>query len=374
MTSKPTIATGSVVLAGVAASLVAAAQAPVTATAPIPAPGAWADVLAVGLVIAFLTWIGGVLLAWRGSIAVPAAIAVAVAIQALPLLGPVMFSADFAAYEQYGRVAAEGANPYVDDVSPFPRLVYGPLFALLLEGGTHLGAGETSYRIVASLAWIATTLLVYRITRRASAVVLVGWSPQAALDFAGAGHNDALLVLLMVAALAVGPRAGGALWATAAAVKWIPLVLVPHRLVRSDRRAWAVGFVAALALLAAAATVRYGTGWLASTPIANQVDSPTRNSLPHVVAVLTGIPQRAATLLVGLAFVAVYLAILRRSLRDGRSRMALTLVAFIVSLPWLMGWYLAWILPLAAIEDDRRATAGAFAIGAFFLAWGQFLS
>ena len=78
---------------------------------------------------------------------------------------------------------------------------------------------------------LAATWLVAR--RRAFAAALVGWNPVVAVHFAGGGHNDALMMALVAAALALGERkrvqAAGAAWALAVLVKWVPLVVLPLR-------------------------------------------------------------------------------------------------------------------------------------------------
>ena len=67
---------------------------------------------------------------------------------------------------------------------------------------------------------LAAALLAARLSRRpALALVLVGWNPAMALDFAGGGHNDAWMAALVVAALALAAsgrrQLAGAAWATA---------------------------------------------------------------------------------------------------------------------------------------------------------------
>ena len=77
--------------------------------------------------------------------------------------------------------------------------------------GSSADATAWTYKALAAAAMLAAALLAARLSRRpALALVLVGWNPAMALDFAGGGHNDAWMAALVVAALAlarVGPPA-----------------------------------------------------------------------------------------------------------------------------------------------------------------------
>src|SRR5207302_7496784 len=104
---------------------------------------------------------------------------------------------------------------------------------------------------------LVATWLVAR--RRAFAATLVGWNPVVAVHFPGGGHNDALMVALVAAALALGDRgrtrAAGVAWALAVLVKWVPLLLLPLRALearargrRVDHAGFAIPVVCVLAL------------------------------------------------------------------------------------------------------------------------------
>src|SRR5207237_406566 len=93
--------------------------------------------------------------------------------------------------------------------------VYGPVFTLGSEGLAH-AAGDSprsatrAFRIVAAVAMVALAALASLWGSFAAA--FVGWSPLLALHFAGGGHNDVLMMLFVLAALAAG-RAGRYRWA-----------------------------------------------------------------------------------------------------------------------------------------------------------------
>jgi hypothetical protein len=44
------------------------------------------------------------------------------------------------------------------------------------------------------------------------------------------------------------------------------------------------------------------------------------------------------------------------------------LIAFVVSSSWLLGWYVLWPLPFAAISNDRRLRIASLALAAYFVA------
>ena len=44
------------------------------------------------------------------------------------------------------------------------------------------------------------------------------------------------------------------------------------------------------------------------------------------------------------------------------------LIAFVVSSSWLLGWYVLWPLPFAAISSDRRLKAASLALVVYFVA------
>src|SRR5690349_1450330 len=111
----------------------------------------------------------------------------------------------------------------------------------------------------------------------AFAAAFVGWNPLLAIDFAGGGHNDVWMMALVLGALALAARHpgwSGSGWALAGSVKWVAIALLPLNLIRSARgqaRAAAIGFVAAAAVIAVAASLAFGTAWFtAMGPVAQR--------------------------------------------------------------------------------------------------------
>lgn len=308
---------------------------------------------------------------------------VAVVVQAATLGAPLLLSTDAWTYWSYARIAsAYDGNPYRDAPAriaadpSYPWVgadwrdatsVYGPAFTLASEpvglvAGTSEDAAAWAFKALAAAAVVAAALLAARLSRRpAYACAFVGWNPLLAVHFGGGGHNDAWMAALVVGALAAGAagrrRLEGAAWALAAAVKWIPLVLLPLRALeaRAARRSLGVaGFAAAGGAVAAIATVRYGTAWLeAAAPIARTATRETRFAVPQRLEQI-GLPEWLALGAPAAAFLAAYLMLARRALR-GRAQLGLAAGLLLLATPYLAPWYVVWAAPLAAAEDDGQA-------------------
>lgn len=322
-------------------------------------------------------------------------VAVAVAVQVVPLGAPLLLSTDAWAYWGYGRIAVElGGNPYRDEPREFAgdvafgylgtdwrdtTSVYGPAFTLASEpaaaaAGESADAAAWIYKSAAAAAVVACMLIAARLARRRTlAAALVGWNPLLALHFAGGGHNDASMAALVLAALALGaagrPRLAGAAWAVGVLVKWIPLLFLPLRALearRSGRRVDHLGLALVAALVALVATWRYGRHWLlAVVPLARNAERETSFALPHRLQDL-GLPQWLAVALLAVAFAVGYAWLLREAAR-GRARLGLTAGFLLVAIPYVTPWYVVWALPLAAAEDDDAAQLLAVALGAYLL-------
>jgi hypothetical protein len=338
-------------------------------------------------------YVAAIALAPRRGRVVLATAATAIAIQLIPLAGPLLLSTDVYAYWDYGRLAAvHDVNPYETRPSAFPgdpayqlmgsdwqekRTVYGPVWTLVSEG--HARVVETSadgaqflYRALAAIALCAIIALIAWRTRSAAPTIFVGFNPLLALHFGGGGHNDALMALALVGAVLfakAGRReAEGATWALAASIKIVPLVLLPLRLLEARRRnAFGYrGLFAAAAVISLFAFARYGLHWLTIfTPVANQLRSSSSLGIPYWAG-KAGIPESAARLALLLAFAASYVWLAVRA-AQGRAYLALGTGLLLLATSWLQPWYAIWAVPLAALEDDWRARALAVVLTGYFL-------
>ena len=286
-------------------------------------------------------------------------------------------------------------NPYVDAPSDYPddpsyeyagaawrdtTSVYGPLFTLLsgavaLVSGSSAAAAAWIFKTLAALAVLACAVLAARLARdRPYAAALVGWNPLFAIHFAGGGHNDALMMALVLGALALA--AGGApeprrrwrgssrSWSSGSRSLFLALRALEAR--ATGRRVSHRGFAVAAVFLVSLATWRYGFDWLrAFGPLARNAEGQTSYALPHRVEQL-GVPHGAALGLAAIAL-AVGLAWLAREAVRGRARLGLSACLLLATTPWLAPWYTIWALPLAAAEDDRRAQLIALGFCAYLL-------
>ena len=321
--------------------------------------------------------------------------ALAVAIQLVPLAAPLLLSTDAWTYWGYGWIGAEGGgNPYVDPPADFPEspaapylgadwrdrtTVYGPAFTLLSEP-VALVSGDSSdvaawlFKALAAVAIVVAVVAVARVAPRpALAAAFVGWNPVLAVHVAGGGHNDALVGGLAALAVALAVRRrndlAGAAWVLAAFVKWIPLVFLALATLAARARGTATGgrgiAVAALAV-AAIGTWRYGLDWLRVLgPLADNAVLETSYALPSRLEQL-GVPDGAAFAL-ALGAAAAGLLVLARGALRGEPRLGRAACLVLATTPYLAVWYLAWAVPLAAADEDRVARLAALALTAYLL-------
>lgn len=356
---------------------------------PVDPSGHWRTAWVVGLVAAFVLGGAGVLLARRGYVRLRLAVAVAVAVQLLPLAGPLLLSQDAFLYWAEARVVTvHHHSPYRVTPSAYPadpgtramsrewrteKEPYGPVWATVstvpaLAAGRSAHDAQLAYRLLAVLGVLGTVAIVAYRTRSASAVALLGWSPLVAFHFAGGGHQDALLVLVLVGALAAGPtRLGGVLWPVAALIKAVPLVVLPLELARRRMRVprvfW-VALVTASVVLAALATVGYGPGWLTASTVAAHGTSPIGGV--HFLTE-TGLRHRYAVVIGGVVFLAIYAVLLREAWVRGRGHLGFALVALCMCSSLLRPWYALWPLAVAALEEDPLSEVSAYGLAAYVL-------
>jgi alpha-1,6-mannosyltransferase len=339
------------------------------------------------LAFAFALYLGVLLVLRSGGGNVRLVCTIAAGIQLIPLAGPLLLSRDAYSYWAYGRIAAHSGDPYAVAPARFPgdpstravarawrerTSVYGPAFTTASAGvgavaGSSPELASLLFRVVAALAGIGATLLAATIARRkAFAAAFFGWNPLLAVSFAGGGHNDAWMVVLMLAGLALVARrrdgAGGAMWILAAAIKAPALALLPLQLLRSRRGVWVGALVAALAI-SALASAAFGTSWLTSLVQVGRQQS--HFSIPARLEQL-GVPWSVSH-----AFAYIVLAAgvlwLGRQARRGRARLALGASLLLLTSPWVLPWYASWPVALASFEEDEAGQIVALGLAAYLL-------
>ena len=369
----------------------------------------------VGMVAMSIAWLA----LWREPPGRRAAIAIA-AVWLLPLaLAPPLFSRDVYSYLAQGTILHLRHNPYrqapvvltslhrghvLDAVSPFWRHTtapYGPLFLELVSlvvgiTGQHLIAGVLLLRALDLIGLALVAIYVPRIARslgtdRDAAVWLAVACPLVTLSLIAAGHNDALMVGLLVAgvsmALRGNPLAGVAICALAATIKvpaLVGAVFIALAWARAEGdRAAQIRFLATCAAIAivvlGVVTVASGVGlgWLStslfSTPAKVRLAITPATGVGYTIAKLLGLVsihvsshglESACGVVATVLSAAVGLWLLYR-VRVSRLVALLGACLLIAAAggPAAWPWYFSWGLVLiAACAGPQRSLAVALAL------------
>ena len=247
-------------------------------------------------------------------------------------------------------------------------------------------------KVVAALASLGIVALVWWCARRLGRdprlpALVVGLNPLVLVHVVGGAHNDALTVLLWmggVAALLAGRDAvAGGLTALSGAVKLSAAVLGPFMLIGARRRGALLAGAAIGALVAVAvALIAFGDSALeAFALLGDNQERTSRWSIPQRTAdALAGLTGGSAGDIVdytrtafGLALVAAVALLLRaawrrRALEGGWIAPAgWATLAVLLATAWLVPWYAIWLLPLAALGDDRRLLVASIALCAYMM-------
>ncbi len=316
------------------------------------------------------------------------------ALNALILLGPPLASTDVFSYQFYGRIGQTyGFNPYLagphaiagDPLYQYigskwigTPTVYGPVFTALsyVLAPLSIPASVFAYKAIAAVSSLAIVALVWNGARLrgvdpVKAAALVGLNPLIIVYGVGGGHNDLLMLVPMVAGIVLLLQRRGRLGAGSivlgAAVKVTAGMLLPFALAdargqmsRARRRDLLIGAAVAATLLAAFALTLFGTGPLhLPATIETAQSKGNGQSIPgfigtHLGLGAVGLP--AALALSGL-FAAALCWLLWRVWRgelDWIVAAGWAAIALLVSAASLAPWYVAWLMPLAALGRDRR--------------------
>ena len=350
-----------------------------------------------------------------------AALAVVASLWVLPLLiGPPLFSQDLYSYAAQGAMVTQGINPdhagpdalgvanayypYVDQLwgaSPAP---YGPVFMIIDAGivtltGHHVLASIVGLRLLAlggvALLGVFLPMMARALNRDAGTVfALAVLNPVVLLHLIAGGHNDALMLGLLVAGLAMAQRrrpvAGIVLCALAAMVK-APAAMgiiyigwqwagagAPWR--NRIRPLVTAGLISGALSVVVTAATGLGWGWvkaLDNPSVVRSILDPV-TALGMLIGWMThsmGLPIGAHLMLhvtrtLGLMGAVGSCAwLLWHSERLGLIKaVGLSLLAFVLLGPVVQPWYLAWGLVLLAPLGFRRwrpVLVGLTLLGAF---------
>ena len=348
----------------------------------------------------------------------PRAVILCAALWSLPLLvAPPLFSRDVYAYAGQGNLVAHDLDPYkfgpgdidptgrwalrVDGIWRFTPSPYGPLWLwlsgrIVLLSQEHVVPALLLFRLVAIaglvlIAWALPKLAIAHDVPPQRALWLGLANPFVLIHGVGGAHNDALMIGLLVAGLAVAgrnPSTRKLLVATAlitagalvklpavAALAALPMLLPtwPLRL----RAAAIVGASAAVTGAVLTYATGLGFGWLHTLDAGSarlSIFSPTTgvgvalgNALQAVGLVEQPGTATRLVLAAGLGAAGVFaLVVMLRSHRTGPLRaLGLALVAVFALAPVVQPWYLLWGLVLLAAVGGERVT---LALGALSVA------
>jgi hypothetical protein len=302
---------------------------------------------------------------------------------------------------------------------------YGPLFTLLTFAVVPLGVAGSFWALkgILALASLATIFLVWRCAQMLgrnprAAIVLVGLNPIVLVWGLGGDHND----FLMLACIMLGfyllirgsgdrrdagaetPPAGhaparagrptahdlkawllplsatdmgiGGAFVLAIAIKASAAVLLPVMLaglLRTPRRLVQVivGMILAGVVAGALSLAAFG---LHIPDLSTQGSLVTNESIPNLIGLAVGAGGESTDLRLLMSVVLIasvagccWMAWRRR---DTITASGWASVALLLTLSWVLPWYVLWILPLAALSTSRRLRTSALVIGAYLIvAW-----
>ena len=363
-----------------------------------------------GLILLTRVWVGFLGYLKRNEGFPVKRVVLVVTIWAVPLLlAPPLFSRDVYTYAAQGEMVSHHINPYsygpnVLGATPFNTLAdsvwsgaespYGPTF-LTIDGAVDQGSG---HQILADLVllrllelagialMVAATPTLARALKHdpAHAVLLGAGSPLVLLSLLAGDHNDALMVGLLVAGLAVAKRFGTVpgliLCALAAGVKspaalgvlflgwaWAGPGATTRRRIAHTAVAGAIGLATMEVMAIISGT---GWGWMRTTTTADASFTGVTpvNVVARGVSIFSHLAQvpistmevRPVFSVLGL-LIAVYVGYrqLMRSPRDGVVRcLGITLLVLALLGPIVWAWYVTWgVVVLAPAALGRLRTA-----------------
>jgi hypothetical protein len=329
-----------------------------------------------------------------------------VAVNVLVLLAPPLFSTDIFSYQMYGRMGAlYGFNPYVagphalalDPLFGFvggkwsyTPTVYGPLFTIVsyILAPLSIAANALAYKSIAAISSLGTVALVWNAARLrqmnpVKAVALVGLNPLTVIYGVGGGHNDLLMLLLLMSAVYLlllnRERSSGAMLVVAAAAKLsaiLPMLFaaISGRGQRGEkvRRGVLMGGVVATVAVAILTFAMFGTDSLHLPLTLIQVQREGDwHSVPGLLSAL-GFPTASTvfSVLLAVAFVVIVMWLARQVWLGELDWLRATgwmTAAVLVTTSSLLPWYVAWLMPFAALVKDRRLWGFALIFTGFIL-------
>jgi alpha-1,6-mannosyltransferase len=358
--------------------------------------------------VAIAGWVGVGRVAWRGRLTVKSAVGV-LCVWSLPLLlGPPLMSKDIYSYIGQGLIAHRGLNPYTVPPAalgngPLLRSIasvwrhspapYGPLFVAMARGitsimGTSIVPEVIVMRAMEIAGMVLIAVFVPRLAKRLGAdpgiaLWLGALSPLVLLSFMASGHNDCLMVGLVVAGVTLsldGRRSLGLILCALAALIKAPAAAAIVFLAVDELRAAGFGrrslgvLAKAVALPVAtvvAVTLASGLGWRWIEPGNLRIPTELRILATPTVSLGVVIDRLLAIVRIhvsqhgtitvvqtlgGVLALAGALWLVTRFRHDNLPRvLAVVLLLVVLAGPTVWPWYLTWGLILLAATGSQTS-------------------
>jgi hypothetical protein len=298
----------------------------------------------------------------------------------LASLGTVLLvwrSARLLGRDPVAAIVLVGLNPIVlvwglgGDHNDFLMMFFVVLgFYLLLRTGSLPGALQRSgARAIAPDAIAPHAIAPHAITPHAS-------TPDATVPHAITPHASApAAIAAMPTSRAAAWRAGaGVAFVTAVAIKasagiLLPVVLVSLLRSRRDLAQVVLGMAVGAVVLGVSSVIAFGPHF---PDLATQGRLVTMTSLPNLLGLALGQGGETTTLRVLLSGVLLAsvaaCSVLAWRRRDSLTAAGWASVALLVTLSWVLPWYVLWLLPLAALSSSRRLRTAALLLGVYLIA------
>jgi len=286
------------------------------------------DTLVRLFIAAFVLYLGAFFLTRAGlprGWGIVAALAPPIAFQVTLFSMPGLFTTDLFSYAMYGQIAGVyGVSPYSHLPSAYPDFrilnwihplwhdapsIYGPAWIdmsrPIARAVVRLSDVDKVlvYKLASNVGHLACIALIGYIAHRTrpgtalQAMVMYAWNPLILFEFAGNGHNDAMMIAIMLAAVACyvsGSRWLGIVVLTVSfLVKMTSVLLLPYYAMAwaREQRTWPRFFVIGFAAVASVVAVILAFYWpwweglVTIGPIVNWTQGPMYNNyVPDILA------------------------------------------------------------------------------------------
>lgn len=301
-------------------------------------------------------------------------------------------STDAYRYSWEGRVANAGLSPYrlppsspelvflrkAQDAkinNPGLTTIYPPLAMAAFRAVSVVSADAQAQKGFFALCDLLVCALLMRLLRRrgltAAWVALYAWHPLVIVEFSAAGHLDPLMMLGLLIGLDLWESGrhelSAFIWATAALVKVVPIVLLPWLILRRPRAAALFIAVVALGLLPALPSLQAALAGARENGIAAFASGWLANPSLHAVLSSALSSESLSRILLAAAVAALSLPWARFCGEDSARYLCGILLAVLLASPVVQPWYVLWTLPLALLSPSPAALAWSWVVGFIYV-------